>query len=148
LNVAARIIVGLSRSANFSAILADLHRLKASERIEFKLVVITRCIVACAARRHIASVHDCAGSRRFQRSVDFDHPLVTRWMSDRRALPAIVILFLRQPLHVSGFWNRFHAGWLCASQRKSGTITDDFPPSLKVHAFVQIIFFSVTAYSH
>jgi hypothetical protein len=45
--------VGLSRSAHVSAILADLHWLKAPERIRFKLAVITyhRCL-------HGAAPHD------------------------------------------------------------------------------------------
>jgi protein-tyrosine phosphatase len=38
MNAAARTIVGLSRSAHVSAILADLHWLKVPERIKFKLI--------------------------------------------------------------------------------------------------------------
>jgi hypothetical protein len=51
MNAAARSIVGLSRSAHVSTILADLHLLKALERIRFKLAIITcRCLHGTAQK--------------------------------------------------------------------------------------------------
>ena len=51
MNAAARSIIGIQRSEHITSTLADLHWLKVSERIKFKLAVLTyRCLRGATPR--------------------------------------------------------------------------------------------------
>jgi hypothetical protein len=69
----------------FEPHVSAIYWLKASERIKFKLVVVIN--------RFFRGTCNYAGSRTFQRGVDSDHLLATRWMSDHNAKPPLVFVF-------------------------------------------------------
>ena len=53
MNAAARSIIGIRRSEHVTSTLANLHWLKVSERIKFKLAVLTYCRLRGAAPRYL-----------------------------------------------------------------------------------------------